>query len=37
MACLLGAFDRGDYAARVKWRNRFVCMLLLIPVGLYFL
>jgi manganese transport protein len=37
MACLLGAFDRGDYAARVKWRNRFVCILLLIPVALYFL
>jgi manganese transport protein len=37
MACLLGVFDRGDYAARVKWRNRFVCGLLLIPVALYFL
>jgi manganese transport protein len=37
MACLLGAFDRGDYAARVKWRNRFVCGLLVIPVALYFL
>jgi manganese transport protein len=37
MACLLGAFDRGDYAARIQWRNRFVCGLLVIPVGLYFL
>jgi Mn2+/Fe2+ NRAMP family transporter len=32
---LLGAFEHGDYPARLKWRNRFVWVLTLVPVGLY--
>ncbi len=32
---LSGVFPAGDYKARVKWRNRFVCILTIIPAGLY--
>lgn len=35
--CLMGGFSRGDYRARVRWRNRFIAILLLVPVMLYFL
>lgn len=37
MVQLLGGYERGDYASRVKWRQRFVVALCLVPVGLYFL
>jgi len=37
MACLMGAFPKEDYAARVRWRQRFVWGLLLIPASVYFL
>jgi Mn2+/Fe2+ NRAMP family transporter len=37
MVQLLGGYDKGDYATRVKWRKRFVVVLCLIPVGLFFL
>jgi manganese transport protein len=33
---LAGFFPREDYAARVKWRNRIVCFLLVVPVILLF-
>jgi manganese transport protein len=33
---LAGFFPREDYAARVKWRNRIVCFLLVVPVVLLF-
>ena len=33
---LAGLFPRDDYAARVKWRNRIVCFLLVVPVILLF-
>jgi hypothetical protein len=33
---LAGFFPREDYAARVKWRNRIVCFLLVVPVLLLF-
>ena len=36
LACLLGRFDKSDYAARTRWRDRFVWISLLIPVALYF-
>lgn len=35
MARMLGAFQRGDYAARLKWRRRFVWMLTVIPVLMF--
>ena len=28
---LLGGFEHGDYAARLKWRNRFVLVLTIVP------
>ncbi|MBI1791310.1 MAG: Nramp family divalent metal transporter [Acidobacteria bacterium] len=31
---MLGLFERGDYAARVRYRRRFVVVLTVIPVGL---
>jgi manganese transport protein len=37
MVQLLGVYDRGDYKTRVEWRKKFVLVLCLIPVGLYFL
>jgi Mn2+/Fe2+ NRAMP family transporter len=37
MARLLGAFPREDFAARTRYRNRFVVMLTVVPVALYFL
>jgi len=33
---LAGLFPRDDYASRVKWRNRIVCFLLVVPVILLF-
>jgi len=33
----MGAFPKDDYAARVRWRQRFVWGLLLIPASVYFL
>lgn len=35
MARMLGAFQRGDYAARLKWRKRFVWMLTVVPVLMF--
>lgn len=35
-ARLLGWFERNDYAARVKYLNRFIWVALLIPVALFF-
>jgi Mn2+/Fe2+ NRAMP family transporter len=35
MARMLGAFERGDYRARVVWRRRFVVLLTVVPVVLY--
>ncbi len=37
MACLMGAFAPDDYASRVRWRQRFVVGLLVIPAALFFL
>ena len=34
---LLGVFKADDYAQRIKWRNRFVVVLLTIPTALHFL
>jgi hypothetical protein len=34
---LLGVFKADDYVSRVKWRNRFVVVLLTIPTALHFL
>lgn len=34
---LLGVYKSNNYAERVKWRNRFVVVLLTIPTGLHFL
>ncbi|MBI4910684.1 MAG: Nramp family divalent metal transporter [Acidobacteria bacterium] len=36
MVRLLGVFPADDYAARVRWRNGFVCVLIVIPVGLFY-
>lgn len=36
MARMLGYFPKGDYAARVRWRNGFVWALIAIPVLLYY-
>ena len=36
MARLLGAFDRHDYRARLRYRNRFVWFLTVVPVILYY-
>jgi manganese transport protein len=33
---VLGAFPRDDYRARVLWRRRFVALLTVVPVVLYF-
>jgi manganese transport protein len=33
---LMGAFRADDYAARVRWRNRVIVALTIIPVSLYF-
>ncbi len=35
MVRIMGGFSRDDYAARVKWRSRFVWMLNVVPVMLY--
>lgn len=35
MVRLLGGFEHGDYAARLKWRNRFVWLLTVVPAGLF--
>ncbi len=35
MVRLAGGYDRADFVARVKWRKRFVWMLILIPFALY--
>jgi Mn2+/Fe2+ NRAMP family transporter len=37
MVQLLGGYDRGDYETRVRWRRRFVVILCVIPVALFFL
>jgi manganese transport protein len=37
MMRLLGAFPRGDYTARLRMRNRFIWLHLVVPVILYFL
>jgi hypothetical protein len=37
LARLLGAFPREDWTARRRWRNRFVWVLTLVPVGMYLL
>jgi manganese transport protein len=34
MAQMLGAFGRGDYASRLRWRNRFIWFILSVPAGL---
>jgi hypothetical protein len=36
MVRLMGFFRAGDYAARVRWRKRFVWFLTVVPVILYF-
>lgn len=35
MVRLLGGFSHNDYAARLKWRSRFVILLASIPAGLF--
>lgn len=35
MVRLLGGFEHGDYAARLKWRSRFVWLLTTIPAALF--
>jgi manganese transport protein len=35
LARLLGAYDRDDQAARLRWRNRFVVVLATVPAVLY--
>jgi hypothetical protein len=35
MVRLLGGFQHGDYAARLKWRNRFVWLLTVTPATLF--
>ncbi|NWF83775.1 MAG: Nramp family divalent metal transporter [Bryobacteraceae bacterium] len=35
MVRLLGGFEHGDYAARLRWRSRFVWLLTTIPAGLF--
>ncbi len=35
MVRIMGGFTRDDYAARVRWRSRFVWMLNVVPVMLY--
>ncbi|MGC8794128.1 MAG: Nramp family divalent metal transporter [Bryobacteraceae bacterium] len=37
MVCLMGFFPAGDYAARVRWRKRFVWLLAVVPALLYWI
>jgi len=37
LAGLLGGYSRNDYAARTKWRDRFIWLSLIVPVVLYFI
>jgi len=36
MVRVFGGFERGDYGARLLWRRRFVALLTVVPVILYF-